>query len=153
MSSPWLASLTGSSPWPLTSCPTHSLYGTGCGEPWDAETSPSDPMTLPASQTLCSAICDAPLTLPDVVSTNGRTMRLVERRGAAAIYVDCFNLEHFEVIRIRAVAETTWPNGRTTPAREVYPGTSSWGSDAWTYTRGSHSHPLRSARARLMRLA
>jgi hypothetical protein len=60
----------------------------------------------------------------------------LERHGDVAIY----RQEHkenpkvvrFEVIRIRVYPEHTWPAGNTTPEREAYPGSSSWGHLGFT---------------------
>jgi hypothetical protein len=54
----------------------------------------------------------------------------VEREGDMAI----FTQEHkasghvrYEVVLIRVQKEHTWPNGTTTPEKEAYPGSTSWG--------------------------
>jgi hypothetical protein len=54
----------------------------------------------------------------------------VEREGDMAI----FSQEHkasghvrYEVVLIRVQPEHTWPTGITTPEKEAYPGSTSWG--------------------------
>ena len=39
----------------------------------------------------------------------------------------------YEVVRIRIQREHTWPNGTTTPEKEAYPGSNSWGTLGWTF--------------------
>ena len=39
----------------------------------------------------------------------------------------------YEVIRIRIQPEHTWPTGVTTPEKEAYPGSTSWGRLGWTF--------------------
>jgi hypothetical protein len=60
----------------------------------------------------------------------------LERQGAIAIYQQQHK-EHpkvirYEVIRIRIQPERIWPDGRVTPEREAYPGSSVWGKDGFT---------------------
>ena len=62
------------------------------------------------------------------------------RCGAIAIYEqrhkDNPAVVYSEVIRICVHPAHTWPSGQTTPAREAYPGASSWGRRGFTvYTR------------------
>ena len=57
------------------------------------------------------------------------------RQGMWAIYRQQHRqapVMRYEVIKIRVVPETVWPNGTTTPEREVYPGASTWGRAGWT---------------------
>jgi len=60
----------------------------------------------------------------------------LERQGDIAIYEQQHKenptVIRYEVVRIRVVPETLWPNGRTTPEREAYPGASSWGRLGFT---------------------
>lgn len=39
----------------------------------------------------------------------------------------------FEVVIVRELAEKTWPNGITTPAREGLPPSENWGVEGWSY--------------------
>jgi hypothetical protein len=60
----------------------------------------------------------------------------VERRGDVALYTQTHKASghvRYEVIKIRIQAEHTWPNGVTTPEKEAYPGSGSWGRDGWTF--------------------
>ena len=52
----------------------------------------------------------------------------------------------YEVIRIRIQPEHTWPTGVTTPEKEAYPGSTSWGRLGWTF------FGLETARAKLLAL-
>jgi hypothetical protein len=100
-------------------------------------------------QNTSTALLPPLLPIGDEVQTNGRTMRLVERRGDAALFVDADHQDHFEVVRIRIAEAHTWPNGTVSPRREVYPSATEWGKRGWTFTSGSHSNPETAARMRL----
>lgn len=44
----------------------------------------------------------------------------------------------YELIRIGHVGDKTFPNGISTPGHEVYPSSSRWGEDGWTFgSRGA----------------
>jgi hypothetical protein len=62
---------------------------------------------------------------------------LLERTGDICL-VTRDNLEtgsvHWEVVRLQIRPAETMPDGRAYPAREVYPGSSAWGTRGWTYT-------------------
>ena len=60
----------------------------------------------------------------------------VERRGDVALYTQTHKASghvRYEVIKIRIQPEHTWPTGVTTPEKEAYPGSGSWGRDGWTF--------------------
>jgi len=60
----------------------------------------------------------------------------VERRENVALYTQTHKASghvRYEVIKIKIQAEHTWPNGVTTPEKEAYPGSGSWGRDGWTF--------------------
>jgi len=60
----------------------------------------------------------------------------VERRENIALYTQTHKASghvRYEVIKIKIQAEHTWPNGVTTPEKEAYPGSGSWGRDGWTF--------------------
>jgi hypothetical protein len=60
----------------------------------------------------------------------------VERQGDVALYTQTHKTSgtiRYEVIKIKIQAEHTWPNGVTTPEKEAYPGSGSWGRDGWTF--------------------
>ena len=60
----------------------------------------------------------------------------VERRDNVALYTQTHKASgtiRYEVIKIKIQAEHTWPNGVTTPEKEAYPGSGSWGRDGWTF--------------------
>ena len=54
----------------------------------------------------------------------------IEREGDIAIFSQTHKASghvRYEVVRIRVQAEHTWPTGVTTPEKEAYPGSTSWG--------------------------
>jgi hypothetical protein len=60
----------------------------------------------------------------------------VERRENVALDTQTHKASgnvRYEVIKIRIQPEHTWPNGVTTPEKEAYPGSGSWGRDGWTF--------------------
>jgi hypothetical protein len=60
----------------------------------------------------------------------------VERRENVALYTQTHKASghvRYEVIKIRIQAEHTWPTGVTTPEKEAYPGSGSWGLYGWTF--------------------
>ena len=60
----------------------------------------------------------------------------VERQGDVALYTQTHKASghvRYEVIKIRIQPEHTWPTGVTTPEKEAYPGSGSWGRDGWTF--------------------
>jgi hypothetical protein len=60
----------------------------------------------------------------------------VERQGDVALYTQTHKASgniRYEVIKIKVQREHTWPNGVTTPEKEAYPGSGSWGRDGWTF--------------------
>ena len=66
-----------------------------------------------------------------------RTFRYtqIERDGDMAIFSQTHKLgqvTRYEVVRIRVQPERAWPDGRITPEREAYPGSSTWGRDGFT---------------------
>jgi len=60
----------------------------------------------------------------------------IEREGNIAIYAQQYKdnpkVTRYEVVRLRVVPPTTWPNGDVSPEREVYPSSSQWGTMGWT---------------------
>jgi len=59
----------------------------------------------------------------------------IERQGDIAIFCQTHKesgCARFEVVKIRVRPAYTWPNGTTSPEREAYPGSSSWGSLGFT---------------------
>ena len=59
----------------------------------------------------------------------------VRREGAWAIFMQVHQptgRTRWEVVRIRAMDDHTWPNGTTTPAHECYPASGAWGTDGFT---------------------
>ena len=64
------------------------------------------------------------------------TYTSIERCGDLAIYCQEHKesqVQRFEVVRIRIRKAHTWPNGKTTPAHEAYPGAKRWGIDGFTH--------------------
>jgi hypothetical protein len=60
----------------------------------------------------------------------------LERRENVALYTQTHKASgtiRYEVIKIRIQPEHTWPTGVTTPEKEAYPGSGSWGRDGWTF--------------------
>src|SRR5262245_57813280 len=64
----------------------------------------------------------------------GFTYQQIERQGDVAIYsqTNHAGAVRYEVIRIRIQREHTWPTGQTTPEKEAYPGSNSWGTLGFT---------------------
>jgi hypothetical protein len=65
----------------------------------------------------------------------GFTYRQIAREGAWAVYEQRWHGSEnvcYEVIRIRRVEATTFPGGRSYPAREVYPSSEQWRQHGWT---------------------
>ena len=59
----------------------------------------------------------------------------IYRDGMWAIYEQqhkAADVRRYEVVRLRVVPPTTWPNGTTSPEREIYPSSSEWGRMGWT---------------------
>ena len=77
--------------------------------------------------------------LPHQFSADGFAYEQIRRYGQYALYQQTRRDTppmcpiHYEVVRIRQAAAHTWPNGKTTPAREVYPTSRAWGRDGWTF--------------------
>ena len=75
---------------------------------------------------------------PLVTEFEDRTFRYtqLERQGNVAIFTQTHKLGgvvRYEVVRIRVASEHTWPNGTTSPEREVYPGSNLWGQAGWSF--------------------
>jgi hypothetical protein len=59
----------------------------------------------------------------------------VSREGDLAIFTQTHKASgrvRYEVVRIRVQPAHTWPTGVTTPEKEAYPGSTSWGRLAFT---------------------
>ena len=86
--------------------------------------------------------------LPLSFRDRGFLYEQVERQGDVAIYsqTNHSGIVRYEVIRIRIQPEHTWPTGVTTPEKEAYPGSTSWGRLGWTF------FGLEPARAKLLAL-
>ena len=86
--------------------------------------------------------------LPLSFRDRGFLYEQVERQGEVAIYsqTNHSGIVRYEVIRIRIQPEHTWPTGVTTPEKEAYPGSTSWGRLGWTF------FGLETARAKLLAL-
>jgi hypothetical protein len=67
----------------------------------------------------------------------GFNYRQIAREGDVAIYeqrwLDSENV-CYEVVRIRQHEATTFPSGESSPAREAYPTSATWGVDGFTLT-------------------
>ena len=77
-----------------------------------------------------------PLPLPTHHEDRAYTYTQLVREGDVAIFVQAHKdnprvIRH-EVVKIRIAPAHVWPDGRVTPEREVYPGSTSWGMLAWT---------------------
>lgn len=68
-------------------------------------------------------------------TSKGSTFRQLKRLGKVALYSrgPRDKVHGYEVIRIKDVPETTWPNGNMTPAHEGYPGDNEFGAKGWYY--------------------
>jgi hypothetical protein len=64
----------------------------------------------------------------------GYNYRQIKREGNVAIYSQAKGgvVLAYEVIVIRNRPARTWPNGKTTPEHEAYPGNEEWGRFGWT---------------------
>src|SRR5262249_55062329 len=84
-------------------------------------------------------------TLQFPLVKNGYQHDLLERAGNVCL-VQRVNTStgsvHWEVVILHRKPAKTLPSGRTRPAGEAYPSTSSWGQAGWTYIE------LREARER-----
>ena len=77
----------------------------------------------------------AMLPLPTEHDDKTFTYTQVEREGDLAIFCQAHKVtaaQRFEVVKIRVQPAHTWPNGTTSPEREAYPGSNSWGALGWT---------------------
>jgi hypothetical protein len=75
------------------------------------------------------------LPLPTEHDDKTFTYTQVEREGDIAIFCQAhkaYRSQRFEEVKIRVQPEHTWPNGTTSPEREAYPGSNSWGALGWT---------------------
>lgn len=75
-------------------------------------------------------------SLPLTFKRWGYTFTQVTREGDLAIYSQHRkerNVTRYEVVRIREQGTVTWPDGRTTPPKEAYPSSGSWGTSGWTF--------------------
>src|SRR5262249_31608625 len=73
--------------------------------------------------------------LKTVFTLGGFSYRQIAREGNWAIYEQRWRGSEnvcYEVIRIRQQEATTFPSGRSYPAREVYPTSEAWGLDGFT---------------------
>jgi hypothetical protein len=73
-------------------------------------------------------------SLPLSFRDRGFLYEQVEREASLALYrqTNHAGVVRYEVIRIRIQREHTWPNGTTTPEKEAYPGSNSWGALGFT---------------------
>jgi len=74
---------------------------------------------------------------PLLTAFDDRVLRYtpVERAGDIAIFCQTHPESHctrFAVVTIRVQPAHTWPNGTTSPEREAYPGSTSWGALSFT---------------------
>jgi len=73
--------------------------------------------------------------LPVSFRDRGFLYEQIERQEDVALYTQTNHagIVRYEVVRIRIQREHTWPNGTTTPEKEAYPGSNSWGTLGWTF--------------------
>ena len=75
--------------------------------------------------------------LAKAFTLGGFGYRQIAREGNWAIYEQRWPGSEnlcYEIIRIRREEATTFPSGRSYPAREVYPSSEAWGVDGFTVT-------------------
>jgi len=75
--------------------------------------------------------------LAKAFTLSGFGYRQIARQGNWAIYEQRWPGSEnlcYEIIRIRREEATTFPSGRSYPAREVYPSSEAWGVDGFTVT-------------------
>lgn len=73
------------------------------------------------------------------------TYTQLERQGNIAIYCQQHKeggAKRYEVVRIRVSKEHTWPNGKTTPEHEAYPGSTRWGVDGFSCFSMDEAHGI-----------
>ena len=72
----------------------------------------------------------------------------LDRQGDVALYTQTNHagIVRYEVVRIRIQREHTWPDGTTTPEKEAYPSSNSWGTLGWTFIE----RPLAEAKLRAL---
>jgi hypothetical protein len=66
------------------------------------------------------------------------------REGMVAIYTQTHTASgtiRYETVRLHIQAEHTWPNGTTTPEKEAYPSSTSWGRRGWTFFTVAEAQP------------
>lgn len=87
-------------------------------------------------------------SLPVSFRDRGFLYEQLERQGDVALYsqTNHTSIVRYEVVRIRIQREHTWPNGTTTPEKEAYPGSNSWGTLGWTFIE----RPLAEAKLRAL---
>lgn len=73
--------------------------------------------------------------LPHTFRSEGWTFTAVARRGNLALYrKQCGKVESWEVVRVQTRPDTTFPDGRFSPAHECFPRSRDWGVLGWTFT-------------------
>ena len=74
-------------------------------------------------------------TLPSTFTANDFDFTLVKRIGdVAMLSKQKFGhaATHYEVVIVQKHAETKWPDGRISPARESMPSSEQWGTCGWS---------------------
>jgi len=66
---------------------------------------------------------------------DGYQFRLIDRVGDFGLFRKTKGeaVESFEVVKIQKCKAHTWPDGRTTEARESMPCSEQWGTYGWTH--------------------
>lgn len=75
--------------------------------------------------------------LPETFALDGFTFRLLKREGMVALFekkAPWTERRFYEVILVQTHAETQFPNGITSPARESMPASEQWGKAGWSYS-------------------
>ena len=71
------------------------------------------------------------------ISYAGHYSVQIWREGDVAVYARSLTPKHqpheLELVFIKSVPDTTWPDGRVTPAHEAFPGPSEWGRMGFSF--------------------
>ena len=73
--------------------------------------------------------------IPVTFRSHGFDYKQVYRDGLWCIFrqtKEGTDIEKYEVIKLKVAPAHTFPNGKSYPEREVYPGSEEWGTYGWT---------------------
>jgi hypothetical protein len=73
--------------------------------------------------------------LAESFKSDGFTFQLVARQGDIVLFAKIqphHKAPSYEVVIVQKHEAHTWPDGKTSPAREAMPNSEAWGKQAWT---------------------